>query len=146
MWEKKWFQVHQKTYTCSGYLKRCPCPLEVGDRGEGICIKSQKNSRGSLVAQTVNNLPAVQETWIRSLGQEDPLEEGMAIHSSILAWRISWIEEPGRLQSMGLPRVRHHWMTEQQQQLIKGLGNSWKGKQMAFDRDLRRRSHRNLVT
>ena len=61
----------------------------------------------SLVAQTVKNLPAMQETWVRSLGQEDPLEEGMATHSSILAWRIPWTEEPGRLQSMGLPRVGH---------------------------------------
>ena len=55
----------------------------------------------SLVAQLVKNLPAMRETWVRSLGREDPLEEGMAIHSSILAWRIPWTEEPGRLQSMG---------------------------------------------
>ena len=58
-------------------------------------------SRASLVAQTVKNLPAIQETWIQSLGWEDPLEEGMAIHCSILAWRIPWIEEPDRLQSVG---------------------------------------------
>ena len=51
----------------------------------------------SLVIQTVKNLPAMQETWVRSLGQEDPLEKGMATHSSILAWRISWTEEPGGL-------------------------------------------------
>ena len=49
----------------------------------------------------VKNLPATQETWVRSLGQEDPLEKGMAAHSSILAWRIPWTEEPGGLQSMG---------------------------------------------
>ena len=49
----------------------------------------------------------VQETWVRSHGQEDPLEEGMATHSSILAWRIPWIEEPGGLQSIGSQRVRH---------------------------------------
>jgi len=55
----------------------------------------------------VKNLPAMQETWVRSLGQEDPLEKGMAIHSSILAWRISRIEEPDRLQFMGLQRVGH---------------------------------------
>ena len=55
----------------------------------------------SLIAQLVENLPAVQETWVQSLGREDPLEEGMATHSSTLAWRISWMEEPGRLQSMG---------------------------------------------
>ena len=55
----------------------------------------------SLVAQMVKNLPAMQETWIWSLGWEDPLEKGMATHSSILAWRIPWTEEAGRLQSMG---------------------------------------------
>ena len=54
----------------------------------------------SLVAQTVKKLPARQKTWVRSLGQEDPLEEGMATHSSILAWRISWTEEPGGLHGV----------------------------------------------
>ena len=53
---------------------------------------------------------------IQFLSQEDPLEEGMAIHSSILVWRIPWTEEPGGLQSMGLQRVRHDWATEQMQQ------------------------------
>ena len=60
----------------------------------------------SLVVQRVKNLPAMCETQVRSLGWEDPLEKGMATHSSILAWRIPWTEEPGRLQSMGSPRVR----------------------------------------
>ena len=60
----------------------------------------------SLVAQTVKNLPAVQETWVRSLGWEDPLEKEMATHSSILAWRIPWPEEPGGLGSMGSQRIR----------------------------------------
>jgi len=55
----------------------------------------------------VKNLPAMQETWIWSLGCEDPLEKGMATHASVLAWRIPWTEEPGGLQSMGLQRVRH---------------------------------------
>ena len=55
----------------------------------------------SLIAQLVKNLPERQETWVRVLGWEDPLEKEMAIHSSILAWRILWTEEPGRLQSMG---------------------------------------------
>ena len=59
----------------------------------------------SLVAQLVKNLPAVQETQVRSLGGEDPLEKEMATHSSILAWKISWTEEPGGLQSMGSQRV-----------------------------------------
>ena len=55
----------------------------------------------SLVAQMVGNLPATQETWVRYLDQEDPLEKAMATHSSILDWRIPWTEEPGRLQFMG---------------------------------------------
>ena len=57
---------------------------------------------GLLVAQTVKSLPAMQETQVLSLDQEDPLEKGMATHSSILAWKIPWIEEPGGLQSMGV--------------------------------------------
>ena len=65
-------------------------------------------SGASLVAQTVKNPPAMWETWVQSLGWEDPLEEGMATHSSILAWRIPWTEEPGGLQSMGSQRVRHN--------------------------------------
>ena len=56
----------------------------------------------SLVAQTVKTLPTVQETQVLSLGQDDPLEKGLATHSSILAWRIPWTEEPGRLQSLGV--------------------------------------------
>ena len=59
------------------------------------------------MAQTVKSLPAVWETRVQSLGQQDPLEKEMATHSSILAWKIPWTEEPGRLQSMGLQRVRH---------------------------------------
>ena len=55
-----------------------------------------------LVVQTVKNLPAMQETWVQSLGWKDPLEKGMATHSSILAWKIPWAEELGRLRSMGL--------------------------------------------
>ena len=58
------------------------------------------------MAQTVKNLPAMKETWVLSLGLEDPLEKGMATHSSILDWRIPWTEEPGRLESMGSQRVR----------------------------------------
>ena len=59
----------------------------------------------------VKNLPTMQETWVKSLGWEDLLEKGMATHSSILVWKIPWTEEPGRLQSMGLQRVRHDWET-----------------------------------
>ena len=61
------------------------------------------------MAQMVKNLPAVQETQVRSLSQEDPLEEEMATHSSILAWRVPWTEEPCGLQSMGLKRGGHNW-------------------------------------
>ena len=59
------------------------------------------------MAQRLKRLPAMRETWVLSLGQEDPLEKGMAIHSSILAWRIPWTEEPSGLQSMGSQRVGH---------------------------------------
>ena len=74
--------------------------------GEGIGYPLQY-SWASLVAQLVKNPPAVWETWVRSLGWEDPLEKGKATHSSILAWRIPGTEEPGGLQSMGLYRVAH---------------------------------------
>ena len=65
----------------------------------------------SLVAQTVKCLPTMWETWVLSLGWEDPLEKEMATHSSILAWKIPWTEAPGRLRSMGSQRVRHDWVT-----------------------------------
>ena len=68
--------------------------------------------QASLVTQMVKNLPAMWETWVRSLGWEDPLEEGMATHSSNLAWRIPWTEEPGGLQYTGLQRVGHDWVTK----------------------------------
>ena len=71
----------------------------------GLKITAGKHS--SLVAQRLKCLPAMQETWVQSLGWEDPLKKGMATHSSILAWRIPWTEEPGRLQSMGSQRVGH---------------------------------------
>ena len=64
------------------------------------------NERASLVAQTVKHLPAMWETGVRVLGREDPLEKEMAIHSSTLAWKMLWTEEPDRLQSMGSHRVQ----------------------------------------
>ena len=64
-------------------------------------------SRASLLAQMVKRLPAIGETWVPSPGREDPLEEGMATHSSSLAWGIPWMQEAGGLQSMGLQRVGH---------------------------------------
>ena len=73
---------------------------------------SEKNSvytliRASLVAQRLKHLPAMWETWVQSLGWEDPLEKEMATHSSILAWRVPWTEELGGLQFMGSQRVRY---------------------------------------
>ena len=64
--------------------------------------------RASLAAQVVKNLHAMQETWVQSLGWEDPLENEMVIHSSTLAWRIPWTEDPGELKSVGLQRVGHN--------------------------------------
>ena len=82
-------------------VKNLPC--NAGDvdliLGQGI--------KASLVAQTVKCLPVMLETQVQSLGWEDPLEKEMATHSSILAWRIPWIEEPGKLQSTGSQRVGH---------------------------------------
>ena len=69
------------------------------------------NLRASLVAQMVKNSPAMQETWIQSLGWEDPLEKGIANHSIILAWRIPWTEEPDQLQSIVSQRVGDDWAT-----------------------------------
>ena len=66
-----------------------------------VITRLLKLIRASLIAQSVKNLPAMQETWVRFLGRKDPLEKEMAIHSSILAWKIPWTEEPGELQSMG---------------------------------------------
>ena len=79
--------------------------------GKGNCKPfhyggGNEDNRTSLVAQTVKRLPTMWETWVLSLGGEDPLEKEMATHSSTLAWKIPW-EEPGRLQFMGSQRVRH---------------------------------------
>ena len=81
-------------------------PVSRSSTGEGIGYPLQY-SWSSLVGQAVKNLPATRETWVRFLGGEDPLEEGIATHSSILAWRNPWTEKPGGLQSMQSQRVRH---------------------------------------
>ena len=65
------------------------------------------DNQTSLVAQTVKRLSTMQETWVRFLGREDPVQKEMAIHSSTIAWKVPWAEEPGRLQSMGSQRVGH---------------------------------------
>ena len=85
----------------------------------------RQNSRTSLVAQTVKRLSTMWETWVRSLGQEDPLEKEMAIHSSTLAWKIPGTEEPGRLQSMGSQRVGHDCATSLSLSAFKENGASF---------------------
>ena len=78
--------------------------------------------RASLVAQRLKSLTAMQETWVWSLGWEDPLEKEMVTHSSILAWRIPWTENPGGLQSMGSQRVGHSWATSPRGFLVGTMG------------------------
>ena len=76
-----------------------------------VFVKNYILDKVSLVAQTVKNLPVVQETWVWSLGLEYPLKKGMATHSSTLIWRIPWTKESGGIQSMGSQRVGHDWAT-----------------------------------
>ena len=84
--------------------------LKINNKHKWVIMWSlEGRHRASLVAQRLKRPPAMRKTWVWSLGQEDPLEKEMATHSSILAWRIPWTEEPGGLQSMGLQRVRHDW-------------------------------------
>ena len=119
--EDSYTRAHTPTHTCTHTL--CAFPLLINQVNIGTnssvpiyastrpphppgksvwCFyHSSGPERASLVAQLVNNLPVMQETWVLSLSREDPLEKGMATHSSILAWRIPWTEEPGELQSTG---------------------------------------------
>ena len=76
-----------------------------------FCADFVPDFRTSLVAYMVKRLSTVQETWVRALGWEDPLEKQMAIHSSTIAWKIPWTEEPGRLQSMGAARLSYFTFT-----------------------------------
>ena len=76
------------------------------------------------MAQIVKNPPAMQKAWVRSLGREDPLEKGMVTHSSILAWRILWTEDPGGLQSMGSKRVRQNLATKPPPSKDSGLSHT----------------------
>ena len=102
--------THSKAW---GYLLNYICnsslPLRKGRYfpllGANVCIAHRNMT--STVAQRLKHLPTMRETWVRSLGGEDPLEKEMAMHSSILAWRIPWTEEPAGLQSTGSQRVRH---------------------------------------
>ena len=88
-------------------MKICVCNFQIKMKNSRIWAQLI-TVRASLVAQSVKNLPAVQETQVQFLGWEDPLEKEMATHSSILAWKIAWTEEPGGLQSMGSQRVGHN--------------------------------------
>ena len=89
----------------SHQVEQRSCPFSLR-HGEGIGYPFQY-SWAYLVAQTLKNPPAMQETWVRTLGQEDPLEKEMATYSHIFAWRIPWTEQSGRLQSMGSQRIGH---------------------------------------
>ena len=95
----------------SGLLFPSPSIFKIGLITEKLVYKPLFRVMTSLVAQTVKHLPTMQETRLQSLGQEDLLEKEMATHSSTLAWKIPWTEEPGRLQSMGSQRVGHDWAT-----------------------------------
>ena len=83
-------------------------------------------TRNTMEAQTVKHLPTMRETWVPSLGQEDPLEKEMATHSNIVAWKIPWPEGLSRLQSMGSQRVRHDWATSLSlSQKVKNRATIW---------------------
>ena len=103
-------KVFRRASRCSGYgfLYNSILILALGLLSHSTSPGNKPSPSGGVwsEAQTVKNLPAMQETQVRSLGREDPLEEGMATHSSILAWRIPWTEEPGEPQSVGSHRVR----------------------------------------
>ena len=107
-----WIQESNLHLLCLLHWQVNSLPLaswEAQYNGMYIIKISFKTRRASLVAHTVKNLSAMQETLVWSLGREDPLEKGMTTHSSIPAWRIPWAEEPCRLQSMGSQRVGHDW-------------------------------------
>ena len=97
----------QRTYNANGKVKKDNHRTEMPKRGKPTKAEILSYSGASLVAQTVKKPPVMQETWVQSLGREDPLEKGVATQSSILALKIPWAEEPGGLQSMGSQRVRH---------------------------------------
>ena len=118
---EQWFQTpHRSEYTTTLHYPCCVYKVMgvgthwtrsehvVGRINHQLAGMRWELKRAFLVTRTVKHLPAMQETWVRSLGWEDPLEKEMATHSSTLAWRIAWAEEPGRPQSTGWQRVGHH--------------------------------------
>ena len=107
-------------------IRMSPNPIWCYQKGEiWTEIDMGRGTRTSLVAQTVKRLSTMWETWVQSLGWEDPLEKEMAIHSSTIAWKISWTEEPGRLQSMGSQRVGHDWVTSHSHSECHIIGIMW---------------------
>ena len=100
----------QRSWVGSWAKELRSCKLRRASKSKINCFKVTLHSRLPCSSK-VKNLPAMQETWVQSMEWEDPLEKGMAIHSSILAWRIPWTEEPGGLQLVGSKRVRYDWAT-----------------------------------
>ena len=111
-WECEVIATGPPGKSCKHFLKESTFISSLRDISQSPRANEQLSkyslcTQASLVAQLVKNPPVMQETWVRSLGWEDPLEKGKAAHSSILAWRIPWTEEPGGLQPVGSQRIRH---------------------------------------
>ena len=98
--------LHGNNFVCI-YSPSSQTSLTIEWESDGLLLALNEGITASLVVQMVKQLPATSDTWVQSLGREDSLEKEMATHSSTLAWKIPWMEEPGRLQSMGLQRVGH---------------------------------------
>ena len=109
-----WVSVNSRSWCWTGWpgVLRFMGLQRVGHDWATDLIWSEQTYRVSQVAQWYSSHLPMQETWVQLLGQEDPMEKEMTTHSSILAWKIPWTEEPGGLQSMGSQRVRHNWMNE----------------------------------
>ena len=112
-WECEVIATGPPGKSCKHFLKESTFISSLRDISQSPKANEQLSkyslcTQASLVAQLVKNPPVMQETWVRSLGWEDPLEKGKAAHSSILAWRIPWTEEPGGLQPVGSQRIRHN--------------------------------------
>ena len=115
-WVSIFFSINKSTLQLIYYITFCFKNIRKQYFFIGIIFSMTRTFKiYCLVAQMVKNQSALQETWVQSLGREDPLEKWMATHPSILAWRTPWTEEPGRLQSMGSQRVGHNWVTERLQ-------------------------------
>ena len=104
-WEIKW-EIYTHYYIKIHVTNKDQLYMYSTGNSTQHCIITYGGKGASLVAQMIKNLPAMQETWVRSLGWEDPLDKAMATHNSILAWRMPWTEKPGRLYS---PWVTKNW-------------------------------------